>query len=182
MISQNCTKYSDEKLVKLTLANNDYFFCLMDRYEAKLLRYIHRISSLPYYDADDILQDSYIAAFKNLNDFDPSYKFSSWIYRIVHNQTINFLKKHHRHLSISLDPDNEEFIGWLDEKSDNIDLPLDQLKPIYKEILVLKFFEEFNYKEIAAILHFPIGTVATLIRRAKLQFKQIYEKSKPKNS
>ena len=172
MISKHCEKYSDEKLVALTLKNNKYYFCLMNRYEAKLLRYIHRISNLPYYDADDILQEAFINTYQNLNDFDKNLKFSSWIYRIVHNLTINFLKKRHQHLSI----DSEEFIDFYKKTNEDIELPLDRLKPIYKEVLVLKFFEGYDYKEISFILKVPLGTVATLINRAKLQFKKYYER------
>jgi len=53
---------------------------------------------------------------------------------------------------------------------------LEKLKPDYKEVLILKFFEDKDYQEISDILQKPMGTVATLLSRAKIQFKEVYEK------
>jgi len=85
---------------------------------------------------------------------------------------------------------DDNFIDWLvsdtnieketlvKEQNEHISSLLSQLKPDYKEVLVLKFFEDKDYQEISDILQKPMGTVATLISRAKIQFKKIYEKEK----
>src|SRR5665648_188700 len=85
---EDCSNMTDNELVKLSLDNPDHFFCLTKRYESKLLRYIMRISKFSHEDAEDVLQDVFIKTYYNLNEFDSELKFSSWIYRIAHNQTI----------------------------------------------------------------------------------------------
>ena len=68
---RNCEEKTDEELVKLTLADQEWYLCLMRRYEAKLTRYIRRISGLNDQDLEDVLQDIFIKAYRNLNEFDP---------------------------------------------------------------------------------------------------------------
>jgi RNA polymerase sigma-70 factor (ECF subfamily) len=190
MIDRHCQNYDDQQLVALSLKDSRYFYCLMRRYEEKLSRYLRRFTYLTDDDIADVIEDSFINVYQHLNDFDPGLKFSSWIYRIVHNQAINFIKKSKGSLKVDLDKGNDEFVNWLvddtnieketliKEQNEHISSLLSQLKPDYKEVLVLKFFEDKDYQEISDILQKPMGTVATLISRAKIQFKKIYEKEK----
>ena len=90
----DCPELPDERLVAQTLDDRERFACLMRRYEARLLRYIQRISSLRKEDTEDVLQDAFISAYRNLHDFDHEKgKFSTWIYRIVRNGTISAVRK-----------------------------------------------------------------------------------------
>jgi RNA polymerase sigma-70 factor, ECF subfamily len=181
----NCGEKTDEDLVALTLKNQDFFACLVERYEPKLMRYIRRISSATQEDAEDLLQDVFLKVYRNLNDFDPSLKFSSWIYRIAHNQVIsNWRKSKTRPQVLKFEAD-EDFLKFI---ASDVDLAgdterkfsgeevrkmLENLDDKYKEVLVLKFLEEKDYQEISDILEKPLGTVATLINRAKKQFAKI---------
>ncbi|MBU4332335.1 sigma-70 family RNA polymerase sigma factor [Patescibacteria group bacterium] len=179
---------TDEELVALTLENQGYFLYLIKRYEKKLLNYIIRISGVSKEEAEDILQETFIKIYQNLNDFDTSLKFSSWAYRIAHNQTIsNHRKNKARPQNIFLDPENdflENLASDLDLKQEidldflkkNINEILARIDEKYREILVLKFLEQKSYKEISDILKKPMGTVATLINRAKEQFREVAEK------
>ncbi|MFA6007528.1 MAG: RNA polymerase sigma factor [Candidatus Shapirobacteria bacterium] len=158
----------------------------MKRYEEKLANYVRRFTYLSDDDIADIIQESFINTYQHLNDCDCNLKFSSWLYRIVHNQAINFMKKNKQSVKIDIE-NNDEFVDWLvadiNIEKDTIKLHfndylktiLDKIKPEYKEVLILKFFEDKDYSEISDILQKPMGTVATLISRAKLQFKKIYE-------
>ncbi len=191
MTSQgNCENKSDEEIVKLSLGDSQYFYCLMKRYEEKLARYVGRLTGIREEDVDDVVQETFIKAYRHLNDCDCDLRFSSWIYRIAHNEAVNFLKKHHLGQKIIID-DTEGGIGdWLtdgaDVEKEAVDSHfkdymrdvLERIKPEYKEVLMLKFMEGRDYQDISDILQKPIGTVATLIRRAKIQFKYIYEKDK----
>lgn len=173
---------TDEELVILILENQGYFTYLIERYERKLLAYILRISNVSHQEAEDVLQDVFIKVYQNLNDFDPDLKFSSWIYRITHNEVIsNYRKRRSRDKDLSIDIDDadlENFASDLDitqELDDkflraNIFKVLDKLDIKYREVLVLKFLEEKNYREISDIIKKPMGTVATLINRAKKAF------------
>jgi len=185
---KDCTK-EDKELVALSLTDSQFFYCLMKRYEEKLINYVGRFTYLPTEDIADIVQESFIKAYQHLNDCDCNLKFSSWLYRIVHNQSINFIKKHKLSLKIDINENDDEFMDWLVadtniEKetitkyfNEDIKTILEKLKPDYKEVLILKFFEDKDYQEISDILQKPMGTVATLLSRAKIQFKKIYEKT-----
>lgn len=181
---ENLSGKTDEELVAMTLKNPDVYAFLMERYEEKLLRYVMRISSSTREDAEDVLQDVFISAYKNLNDFDQDLKFSSWIYRIAHNKVIShFRKVTARPKTMTYEGDSqllnvlasdEDMARDLERKytAEEVREMLGELDERYREVLVLKFLEEKDYKEISDILEKPMGTVATLINRAKKQFKE----------
>ena len=182
---ENCHNLSDEELVQKSLQDIDYFACIYEKYEHKLIRYILRISSFSLEEAQEVLQESFVKVWENLNEFDNNLKFSSWVYRIVHNTTITEWKKTQSKKRDHKQEFNEELFQNLPSSLDiekEISLKLDgkniqnilQLMPEkYSEVLVLKFLEEKDYNEISDILKKPSGTVATLINRAKKSFIQI---------
>lgn len=183
-MSNNYQEKSDTELGQLSLKDQQFFLYLMQRYEARLLRYIRRISNFDPDDAEDILQEVFIKIYNNLNGYDSNLKFSSWIYRITHNQVIShFRKQKARPQKVIWDLD-QEFLNNLASEFDlneftdlkiNQDLILKILENLdfkYKEILELRFLEDKSYSEISDILKKPSGTVATLINRAKKQFQK----------
>lgn len=183
---------TDAQLINLTLKDQEVFMYLVERYEAKLHRYIRRFVSTSKETAEDILQEVFIKVYKNINDYDPDLSFSSWIYRITHNETINYLKKNEKFKLIPLENDDDEVVSLIDilesdvniakdmEKKDlqhKVRKVLQMLSPAFREILILRYLEEKDYQEISDILKKPMGTVAILISRAKAQFKQIATKN-----
>lgn len=183
---------SDAEIVKLTLDDHDMFLHLMNRYEAKLSRYIRRFAFVDTQTVEDIIQEVFIKIYKNLNDFDPDLSFSSWAYRITHNEAVNYLKKMNKQKTVPLESDDDEFMSLVNILESDVDIVkelskkelqkkvqkiLSMLSPDFREILILKFLEEKEYKEISDIIKKPMGTVATLINRAKAQFKQISERN-----
>jgi len=186
--STDLQKMTDEQLVGETLKNTEAYAFLVERYEEKLLRYIMRISTNTREDAEDVLQDVFLSAYKNLNDFDQDLKFSSWIYRITHNKVIgHFRKVTARPKTTTYEGDSqllnilaseEDLARNLERKYTAMEVRklLDTLDEQYREVLILKFLEEKDYKEISDILEKPMGTVATLISRAKKQFKEKSDK------
>ncbi len=159
-----CDDKTDEELVALTLENQDLFACLVDRYSAKLTRYIMRISASTREDAEDLLQEIFVKAYRNLNDFDQSLKFSSWIYRIAHNQVISQWRKMAARPQVIKFEADEDFLKFI---ASDVDLSadterkfaaeevrdlLEELDGKYREVLVLKFLEGKDYKEISDIL------------------------------
>ncbi|KKQ53169.1 MAG: RNA polymerase sigma-70 factor, ECF subfamily [Parcubacteria group bacterium GW2011_GWD2_38_11] len=180
----NIAEKTDEQLVVLTLKDENFYSVLVERYEEKLARYILRISGGSKEDVEDTLQDVFISAYKNLNDFDPDLKFSSWIYRIAHNKVISHFRKiTARPKTVTYEGDGQllnilasdlDIARDLERKytGEEVKSILGELDEKYREVLVLKFLEEKDYKEISDILEKPMGTVATLINRAKKQFKE----------
>ncbi|MFA6193813.1 MAG: RNA polymerase sigma factor [Parcubacteria group bacterium] len=184
---EKCGEKTDEELVALTIENQDFFSCLADRYTEKLTRYIMRISASTREDAEDLLQEIFVKAYRYLNDFDQSLKFSSWIYRIAHNQVISQWRKTKSRPQVIKFEADEDFLKFIaaDEdlaldterkfEGEEVRHLVDTLDEKYKEVLVLKFIEGKDYKEISDILQKPLGTVATLINRAKKQLKKTIE-------
>lgn len=189
MINVEIKEKSDTELVRLSLDNQDNYAFIINKYEYKITKYINRLGNLSSEDVEDLIQDIFLKIYKNLNNFNPELKFSSWIYRIAHNETVNKFKKNH---SVNLDFDDIDFFinkmsDCIDCHKENIENDLDnkalkikineifnKMDIRYKEILMLKFIEEKDYNEISDIIKKPINTVGTLISRAKKQFKELY--------
>ena len=188
----NFLEKSDQELVKLSLENQENFLYLMKRYEKKLIYYILKISNVSYEDAEDLLQEIYIKVYHNLNDYDPGLKFSSWIYRIAHNQVIsNYRKLKVRPQSVFWEIEDhalKNLISEIDvqEETDenllreNIKKVIKTLDKKYRDVLVLRYLEDKDYKEISDILRKPMGTVATLLNKAKAIFKDKIKEQKIK--
>ena len=84
---------ADNDIVEMVIKDPNSYKYIIERYEKKLLGYIRRILFVSKEDAEDILQDVFIKAYKNINSYDSKYSFSSWIYRIAHNESVSFLRK-----------------------------------------------------------------------------------------
>ncbi len=181
-----CKPYSDRELVKLSLQQLDYFSCLYNRYEGKMIAYIKKISSLTQEEAEDVLQEAFIKIWRNLNDYDTDLKFSSWVYRIVHNETISYWRKKKSYgkdkqlatgeVSLKDDVVKEEE-GQEEDKEAKVKTLLAAMPPKYREILVLRYFEGLSYDEISDVLKIPPGTVATRLNRAKKSFEKLAGKT-----
>jgi RNA polymerase sigma-70 factor (ECF subfamily) len=153
---------------------------IIKRYQAKLMRYASYIMSDEYMGAD-VVQEGFIKAYINLNGFDTKKKFSSWIYRIVHNEAMNMLSKHKKQVPMSDEVEHDSGIDLEDDfiKSELISRThhcLEQMPIIYKEPLSLFYLEEKSYEEISDILRIPIGTVGTRVNRAKGIMKKLCQK------
>jgi RNA polymerase sigma-70 factor (ECF subfamily) len=179
---ESCKDLSDNEIVAKSLENLDYFSCLYQRFEPELLRYIHRVSGVDPDEAQDILQESFIKIWRNLNDFDAGMKFSSWAYRIVHNETVSHIRKKRSYgkdrtidaeLCRNMLSDEPETASYSEEDVAKALEFLEHLQDKYKEVLVLKFLEMKSYEEISDILKIPLGTVAIRINRAKKAFRDL---------
>jgi RNA polymerase sigma-70 factor (ECF subfamily) len=163
---------TDEEVVKLVRTKDrELYRVIISRFENKLLRYAFAFVK----DADsakDITQNTFIKAFINLNGFDEKLKFSSWIYRIAHNEAMNEIVRRKRTITMpeTFDPKSDEDVNEnviLKENKNKVAECLADMPIIYSEPLYLHFFEERSYEEISDILRLPMGTVGTRISRAK---------------
>lgn len=169
---------SDEELAHRCISDMHFLGELISRYEGKLGSYVRRKSNATSTDIQDILQNIFIKVYKNLNDFDSTLKFSSWIYRIAHNEMIDWYRKEKRTPRISLDESIDLVMAIAsetnitedaikNEKKEEIKKAIELLPNKYQEIIELRFFEEKSYEEIADILKIPQGTVAIRLNRVK---------------
>jgi len=176
-------KLTDEQIVKIVRTKDkEVYLEIVLRYQEKLLRYaLYLVQDKAK--AADAVQESFIKAFINLNSFNTKMKFSSWIYRIVHNQVMNVVSKYKKELplfeNVDLDSGkNPEIDLTKKEIRERVNKCIGQIPIKYSEPLSLFYLEEKSYGEISDILRLPIGTVGTRINRAKVFMKKICQKIK----
>ncbi|QLG69415.1 MAG: RNA polymerase sigma factor SigW [Candidatus Woesebacteria bacterium] len=171
----------DEEVVRLVCEKNKEIYTeIIRRYQDKLRRYIFNLIQDDN-KTEDILQETFIKAYINLRGFNRSKKFSSWIYRIAHNETINMIKKDKKQISLE---NNLDFDSGIDIEEGLIKKELrlkthrclKQMPVDYREVITLYYLEEKSYEEISDILRVPVATIGTRIRRAKILMKKICQK------
>jgi len=148
------------------------------------------------HDAEDLTIEAFGKAFKNLHLYTPEYAFSTWLFKIATNNCIDFLRnkgkstqviqgtihqdsedKPSRVASTALDPE-EQFIR--SQKIEIMHIIVDKLKPHYKQIISMRYFQEYSYEEIATSLNLPLGTVKAQLFRAREFLYNILKNSKEK--
>jgi len=170
----NIQKLSDEKLVKYVRSHDQEAYSeIIKRYQDKLIRYADYLVDNNEVAADTV-QESFIKAFINLRGFNIKKKFSSWIYRIVHNEAINYLIKKKREISLEsnewvdrISKENVETEYEEKEIKDMVNKCLLELPVMYRSPLTLFYLEDKSYEEISDVLRLPVGTVGTRINRGK---------------
>lgn len=183
---------SDEELVGLCLQGDEGAYEeLVCRYSRGVYNYVVRLIGYQE-EARDATQEAFIKAFRALGSFKPQNKFKSWLFRIAHNHCIDILRR--RRPTVSLDimrEDDDEGAspiqladGGADperrmlasETGEWLQKAVEKLPEAYREVIILRHFQELSYQEIAQILKLPLGTVKTNIFRAReLIRKQMLE-------
>ena len=190
-MEQPASVQRDEELVPLILKDKSLFGVLIERYEAKLKRYITRLGVRNPEDQLDVMQEIFLKVYKNLNGFDTKLSFSSWIYRIAHNEAISWYRKLSVRPEGHLVADSDEILSFISEKKDRADVVFDTkldvkavnegllaIEPKYREVIILRYFEHKEYEDIADILKMPVGSVGTLLHRGKKQLQNVLKKQK----
>ena len=154
---------------------------IIARYQQPLLRYAIYLIHDPDM-AADVVQISFIKAYRNLRAYNPRYKFSSWLYRIVHNEAMNAVRKAKHTVSESDEPEYiEHFVSEnlveqridQDFLRDDMQACLAGLDVKYRDVLWLYYFQGMKYADISTVLHIPAATVGVRIQRAKAALKKI---------
>jgi RNA polymerase sigma-70 factor (ECF subfamily) len=187
-MKNDLNKFSDEDLVKEVLRDPENLIFLIDRYWEQLFYFVKRISYFSPDDIEDILQEVFIKVYRNINSFDSSYKFSTWVFQITRNTTIDAIRrKAVRPQEFSFDQGDlkqilvESGLGIEEkivnkEKMKKVEEVIKSLPFKYREVMILKFLEEKSYEEIVDVIRKPKGTVASLLNRGRKMFKEEAEK------
>ncbi len=190
---QDQTSPTDSQLVAAALRDKSNYAVLVRRWEGPLARFVQRILGQSGQATEDVLQDTFIKAYLNLNGFDGNRPFGPWIYRIARNEAISFLRK--KRLEPPLVTDAEALL-LLARMSDGVTAQeiydtsrmegqirkaIANMDPRYREVLMLRYLEEKGYDEISEILELPGGTVATLINRGTKQLRAVLNSAKAKD-
>lgn len=183
----------DYDLVQQAISGNQRAYSvLMDRYRDSiyymLLKMVYNRD-----DAEDLTIEAFGKAFSNLDKYTPEFAFSTWLYRVALNNSIDFIRKK-KLKTLSLDDDEdrktqnisqniktslpdpeEKFIK--DQRANILRDIIEKLNPKYRTLVELRYFDELSYEEIATKLNMPLGTVkATLFRARDLLYEVLKEK------
>ena len=125
-MSPEITSMTDEALVEAALQEQALFGEIVLRYQDKLARYITRLGIRNSDDRDDVLQDIFVKVYRNLNGFDTTLSFSSWIYRIAHNEAISWYRKTNVRPEGHLISDGESILEFIKADGENAETLFDQ--------------------------------------------------------
>lgn len=141
-------------------------------------------------EAEDLVQETFMKAFRALPDFDPQYAFSTWLYKIAYNNCIDVIRKQKLKMvsldhpiredesqsPLSAEIENEQLSPedslLYSEKQQYIQKAIETLPEIYREVILLRHQEELSYEQISEMLHLPVGTVKARIFRAREMLKK----------
>jgi RNA polymerase sigma-70 factor (ECF subfamily) len=177
----------DRTLIAAALRERNAYGRIVTRYEQSLARYMKRLLGAYWQSAEDLLQEVFIKAYVNLNEYDRSRPFAPWLYRIAHNEAVSFLRSRCAQPQ-AIDGEDAGLIlermskgGDVNEQADLIRMKVKmqaamaKIDAQYRDVLVLRFLEEKSYDDVADVLRIPPGTVATRIRRGLKRLKSMLE-------
>ena len=187
------SKASDIDLVERALAGSpEAYGDLVLRYQRPVFSVIVRMVRNRAI-AEEIAQDVFIKAYDRLESFDRGRKFSSWLFKVAHNATIDHLRRRQlptvplepaeddgpRLAELLSGPESEgpEGQAMRSELARALDEALAELRPDHREILLLRFGQGLSYGELADVLGLPLGTIKTHLHRARKRLALILEDS-----
>lgn len=162
--------------------DKEAFGAIVDRYQKAIFNVAYRMVN-DYEDAMDITQSAFIKAYENLDKYDPSHKFFSWLYRIAINESLNHLSKRKRLARLAYEPGDSRMYGagvrsYEDpaEQSETdavLQGALAQLKFDYRLVVILRHFLSLSYREIGEIIDVPEKTVKSRLFTGRQLLKEI---------
>jgi RNA polymerase sigma-70 factor (ECF subfamily) len=175
----------DVALVKRAVEQHDQaaYAELLDRYKESVFYLLMKMVNNRD-DAEDLTIEAFGKAFKNIEQYTPNFAFSTWLFRIATNNCIDFIRKK-RMVTVSLDKTFEGDDGGemtMDVRSNTLDPEeslirkqknvlmqslVTKLKPRYRTLVEMRYFQELSYEEIAEKLDLPIGTVKAQLFRSR---------------
>ena len=175
----------DSSLVRDSLAGDGAAFqLLVERYQGRLFALARNYTKSPV-EIEDIVQDTFLKAFARLESFQHQSSFYTWIYRIATNTLLDHLKRRGRSPVQAVEDPEVLPNGASDGNLMRPDARLQEkeiaeitqdvlleLPEIFRQVLILREFEEMAYQDIADLLEISIGTVESRLFRARNKFKQ----------
>jgi RNA polymerase sigma-70 factor, ECF subfamily len=175
---------TDEDLVNLVRSEDHAAFAeLYDRYRERVYAYCYRLLRSEA-DAEDAVHNIFLKALQSVGTLDEAALFKYWLFMIARNEVYNAIRKHRRNGGVPLTSEHEGM--WEEETqfeklerkelSDLVQHGLSCLKAEYREVLMLRVFEQFSYAEIAVISGDTESSVKSRIHKAR---KSLAEKLRP---
>jgi RNA polymerase sigma-70 factor (ECF subfamily) len=153
------------------------FEAILSVHEKPIFNYVYRLVQRKEV-AEDIVQETFIRVYSNMDKIKKDGNLKAWIYKIATNLVYDWLRKKRRVKEISIVGEDYDGFGISENqlphasmkdigKSNDILSAVQRLKPNYQTVILLFYYQDFNYKEISDILSIPINTVKTNLSRAK---------------
>ena len=161
--------------------DREAFSLLMRGYERRLYQAVYSFLR-DMEDAADVIQETFLRAYRGISGFDETRPMYPWLYRIARNLCINTARRAHRHRSTALtfEPTDERNLPdsqlLKEEERRRIRSCIDSLPEQAAEIIMLKHFQDCSYSEIADILGIPVGTVMSRLYNARKLLRHKLEK------
>jgi RNA polymerase sigma-70 factor (ECF subfamily) len=183
----------DDVLVKRAMGGDEQAYTeLVEKYQRAL--YFHILKMIKDKEqVNDLVQEAFVKAFDNLNSYSTNYAFSTWLYRIATNHTIDYLRKK-KLKTLSIDEPMKTKDGEMKmqiedqsagtdrniirkQRQDIVQSAIEDLPSKYRKVIEMRHMEEKSYQEIADVLDLPLGTVKAHIFRAReLLYKALKDK------
>jgi RNA polymerase sigma factor (sigma-70 family) len=177
------SRAEDSSLIQQALAGNDRAYKkLMSKYHDPIFNFIYKMVH-DRQQVEDLTQEAFIKAFASLKNFNDEYAFSTWLYKIATNNSIDFIRKRKLQMysidkpieskdsdyTFELPDDSYEADRELisDQRTKLLNAAIARLPEKYRKVIRLRHVEEKSYEEIAVQLNLPIGTVKAHIFRAR---------------
>jgi RNA polymerase sigma-70 factor (ECF subfamily) len=171
--------YDDKEVIKkIKNGEIDHFSTLVKQYESQIYQYV-RARLFQKLDADDLVQNTFVSFYKVISRFDETKPVLPYLFQITKNELKMYYRSHKE--TVSLEDSLEMKTEQADFYAEDYSRVLEKLSDEQREILQL-LEEGYSYEEIAQKYNRPINTIRTIIRRARLQVKKLYEDSSKTNT
>ena len=191
----NATTISDHDLVVLAQKGSEKAYReLLGRYQRPVFSLIYRMVR-DREQAEDLAQETFVRVFNNIDRYDPAYKFSSWIFKIATNLTIDWIRRKEvptvsidgsryatsnddieaSTITVESDDENPEELLESRELGSQIEVAIGKLRPEYRQAIVLRHIDDLPYEDIAQIMALPLGTVKTYIHRGRKELQELLQ-------
>ena len=188
-------RYSDEELLaRHQVGDSGAFNELVNRYAGELYRFLARFSGNPTA-ADDLVQETLLQAHQSAERFDTSRRLRPWLFTIAANKARDWLRSQRRRTEVSLDAevgrDSDDSVSFAEifeghealpedlvsqaEQRQRVRRVIEQLPAALRQVLLLGYFQQLPYKDIAEIVGVPVGTVKSRLHTALKRFAALWQ-------
>ena len=196
-MNQELSNLSEKALIDWELVqracngDEEAFRVLHDKYRSKIYDLVLKIVNNPT-DAEDVTIEAFGKAFKNINQYVPRYAFSSWLFKIATNNSIDYCRRKRllqkdyedmngeatakENLVTATAPDPEQQM-IRDQNMQRLEQLVTTLRPQYQRLVRLRYFDELSYEEISVKLDLPMGTVKAQLFRARNMLQDLLRAS-----
>ena len=180
------TRATDEELVAAILDGEAALYTdLVERYRGRIVNYVNRFLG-NFEESEELTQEVFLRVYRALDRYNPRYRFSTWLFRVARNASIDLIRK--RRLKLvpmqRVAPDGQAREREFEseerdpyrvmrnlERRDAIGAAIDGLRDDYRELIQLRHFAEMTYEEIAEFKGMPLGTVKNKLFRGRRMLK-----------